>query len=329
MTLYLAAIATLLLFSALFSATEIAVTMASRVRLRTRAAGGSRSAARAERLLLHPEKAIAACLVGNTLVQCSMAALGRTALMEVGGFHTAAAEGLTTLVLVPLVLVCGETVPKALAHTYPNRTLTRLALPLQIVRWVLWPLIQVSFAIAGLVRRLAGLRPDLRDVLSREELKQFVAHSEKHGHVDRDERHLIGQIVEFWRRDPVRFARRLDALPHLSVDVFAGAAKEFMRENRLGRLVVTDSAGGDVAGVVIAAALLDAPNSARLGGYLQPVVRLAAGLGADRVLAELQRSPSQVGVQADAAQSGRLVYLLDDLLQQLLGGPGVPRQKNA
>jgi putative hemolysin len=329
MTLYLAAIAILLLFSALFSATEIAVTMASRVRLRTRAEAGSRSAARAERLLVHPEHAIAACLVGNTLVQCAMAALGRTALMDVEGFHEAAAELVATLVLVPLVLVCGETVPKALAHTYPNRTLTRLALPLQIVRWILWPVIQVSFAIAGLVRRLAGLRPDLRDVLSREELKQFVAHSEKHGHVDRDERQLIGQIVEFWRRDPVRFARRLEALPHLSTDIEAGAAKEFMREKRLGRLVVTDSTGRDVAGVVTAVALLDAPNSAKLGTYLQPVVRFAAGVGADRVLAELQRSPSQVGVQAGSGDTGRVVYLLDDLLQQLLGGPGVPRHKNA
>jgi CBS domain containing-hemolysin-like protein len=317
MTAYLLAIAVLLACTALLSAAEIAVTMANRVRLRTRAQAGRRGAARAERLLLRPERAIATCLVGNNLANIALAVYGRTAIAEGLRLGEAAADVVATVVLVPLVLVFGETMPKAMSQLYPNRTLAALALPLEIVRWVLWPLTQVSFAVAGLVRRLAGLRPDLDDVLSREELKQFVAHSEKHGHVDGQEHRLIAAIVEFWRRDPRRWARPLAQLPHLRADDSVARAKALMRGRRLGRLVVLEPDGADVAGVVIAAALLEAPNGARLASYLQPPVRLGPTGGVDRVLAELQRSPSQIGVVRMDGERLPRVLVLDDLLLRL------------
>jgi putative hemolysin len=322
----------LLLCTALFSAAEIAVTMSSRVRLRTRAERGAHGARRAELLLVHPDRAIATCLVANTLSLVALAEYGRSALMRWHRFEEPIAELIVTAILVPVVLVCGETIPKAIAQAYPNRALAALALPLEVVRWVVWPLSQVSFGVVALVRRLARQRSDLRAVLSREELKQFVAHSEKHGHVDRGERELIERIVEFWKRDPARFARRIDGLPCLRVGVTAGEAKEWMREQRISRLLLCDEAGTSVVGVVTAAALLDVPNAAPVTRVLQPPVHVDPTRGVDRVLAELQRSPAQVGVLDGSTGSprGASVLLLDDLLGQVLGRPLVlrPKQEN-
>lgn len=329
MSTHLPIILALLLCAVFFNATEIAVTMASRVRLRTRAERGARGAARAERLLLQPERAIATCLLGNTLAQVGIAAYGRAALMDGSGFDEVTADVVTTAVLVPLVLVFGEAIPKALGQMIPNRMLSALALPLRVVEYVLWPLAQVSFAVVALVRRIAGLRSELRDVLSREELKRFIAHSEKHGHVDDTERDLIARIVEFWRADPVRFGKRIAEVPHLGAQTPVGEAKEWLRARRLSRLLVVNGPE-KVAGVVTAAALADAPNSALLGSYAQPVVALEPGHGADRVLAELQRSPSQVGVIRDAGGGPPRVLLLDDLLRHLLGtGRGFMAHENA
>lgn len=283
MSVHLLTIVLLLLFSAFFSASEMAITMASRVRLRTRAERGERGAARAERMLVHPDRAIATCLVGNTLAQVGVAAYGRAALMDGAGFDEVMAEVVATALLVPLVLVVGETVPKALAQMIPNRMLSLLALPLRIVHYVLWPLAQISFAVVELVRRVAGLRSDLRDVLSREELKRFIAHSEKHGHVDHTERDLIARIVEFWRANPARFAKRIAEVPHLPAGTPVGEAKEWLRAQRLSRVLVVQGPM-HVAGVVTAAALADASNSAVLGTYAQPVVPLGPGHGADRQL---------------------------------------------
>ena len=326
MTHDLVAIGVLLLFSAFFSATEIAVTMSSRVRQRTRAERGVPGARLAERLLARPERAIITCLVGNNLVHVGAAALGREAVLAALPLGQTQAEVLAAVLLVPLVLLVGEVLPKAMAQTYPNRSLATLAGPLLVVRVVLAPLLLVCLGVAEVVRRVARFRSDLLDFLSREELKQFVAHSEKHGHVDREERELIYQIFEFWKIEPRRFLRPLADVPHLPAHAPAGEAKELMRQKRLARLVVTDASGQDVAGVVSATSLLEAPNDAPLAGYLQPPVRAQLAPGIDRLLSELQRSPSQIAVVRGPGDAPSGIIVLDDLLQHLLGraGGGAP-----
>jgi CBS domain containing-hemolysin-like protein len=317
MTGLLLALAFLMLCSMFFSATEIAITMASRVRLRTRAERGSAGARRAERLLVRPERGIVTCLVGNTLVNAALAAYGRGALLRLHPAAETTADLLSTAILVPLVLVFCETLPKALAQTYPNRTLAALALPLILVRLLVWPLTQVAIRFADAVRRLAGMKTDLLDFLSREELKQFVARSEKHGHVDAEERDLIYRIFEFWRLEPARFLRRLQDVPRLPADATVGQAQEFMRERRLVRLVVTDPTDRDVVGIATAPALLTAPPGAMVDEFLQPPVRAQLSQSVDRLFAALQRSPSQIAVLGDGDATG--IVLLDDLLQELLG----------
>jgi CBS domain containing-hemolysin-like protein len=318
MTALLAAFGLLLLASAFFSASEIAVTMASRVRLRTRAETGSRRARVAERLLRHPERALVTCLVGNNLVQIATGIVSRVAVMTALATGETMSDLLATLITLPLLLVCGEVAPKALAQTYPNRILTLLAVPLDAIRFVLWPLAAVCFGIAGAVRRLLGVQSGVLDFVSREEFKQLIAQSEKRGHVDPEERALIDRILEFETLDPRQLARPLRDVPQLRESATAGAAKRLMRDARLGRLAVTQANGSEIVGVVSASGLLEAPNEARLAAYLLPPVHLRADAGADRLLAELQRSPSQMAVVAhpDGAFG---VITLDDLLAHLLG----------
>ncbi len=76
-----------------------AITMSSRVRLRTRAEQGWGGARRAERLLAHPERGIATCLVGNTLVNAAIAAYGRGALLRLYPFSDTIIDLVSTAIL--------------------------------------------------------------------------------------------------------------------------------------------------------------------------------------------------------------------------------------
>lgn len=314
----------LLLLSAFFSAAEIAVTMASRVRMRTRVEAGSWRARLAEKLLARPERAIVTCLVGVNLANVGAAVYGTEALLSILPLTPAQGEIVGVLILVPLLLLFGEIVPKALAQTYPNRSILAFAAPLLVVRIVLWPLIQVSFAVAEIVRRLARMPSHVLDFLSREELKQFVAQSEKHGHVDEEERDLIHRIFEFWKQDPRLLVRPLVSVPRLAVTATAGEAKELMRAQRLSRLVITDVGETDVVGVVSVTSLLDVPNGDALGTLVLGAVRAELSTGVDRLFSELQRSPSQTAVVKSPDSVG--VVLLDDLLTEILGRPARPAE---
>jgi len=316
-------VALLLLASGYFSATELAVTMASRVRLRAAAAEGRRLARLAERQLRRRDHAIALCLVGNNLVNIGIAVYSRETILEFAPMSAVTADLLATLVVVPMVLVCGEVLPKALAQSYPNRTLRFNVLPLLVFRIVLAPLLFVAIGLALVVRKLAGSRGSVLEFASREDIKQFVARSESHGHVDAEERELIGHIVEFWRLDPMQFVRPLDTVPRVSLDATSGQAKERMRAAQLTRLPVTDAAGSDVVGVVSAVGLLGADNASSVARWMTPPARVRQGTGFDRLLGDLQRSPSQLAVvEAEGRALG--IVRLDDLLRRLMGAAPSP-----
>lgn len=325
MTAYILLITLLLAGAAFFAANEIAVTMASRVRLRTQAEAGSRRARFAERLLRYPDRAIVTCLVGSNLMSVAVALVGQLAVLAILDVGEATADVIATAIILPLLLVFGEVVPKALSQTYPNRILSFFAPAFTIVRILLWPLAVVCFGIVDLVRRLLGVRAGVRDLVTREEFKQLMAQSEKGGHVDENERALIDRIVEFGGLDPARIARPLAAVPCVPETATAASAKELMRREHLGRMAVTNAAGTSVVGVVSASGLLDVPNDAPLAAYLLPPVYVRTGAGSDRLLAELQRSPAQIAILS-REDGGTGIITLDDLLTHLLGSVAPPRR---
>ena len=305
----------LLLGSAFFSGTEIAATMSSRVRVRTRADHGSRLAGLALRQINRRASTIALCLVGNNLVSVALGVYGREAMATWLALGPVAADTLTPLVMVPLVLVCGEIVPKAVAQMYPNRTLIAMTPALLVMRVLLAPLYGLALLFSEVARRLARVRGDVLPFASREELKQFVARSEVRGFVEPQERELIHHIVEFWKLDPRMFVRGLHEVPHLEAGTRVRDAARQMCERRAARLVVVRD--GAVIGVVRAARLLVADPLDRVESHIEPPVQLQGLDGLDRILAAMQESPAQTGLLVPGAGAG--VVLMDDLVDALVG----------
>ena len=317
MTLLILIVA-LLLGSAFFAGTELAVTMASRVRLRTRAADGERRAAWAEGLLRRRERTIAVCLVGNNLVNVALAVYGREALLRFTSLSEAWVDVMATALVVSLVVVFGEIVPKAVSQSYPNRILVATAAPLYATRVLLAPLLLVAVAVAEAAQRAVGVGNHLFEFATREELKQFVVRSEVRGHVDPEERGLIHHIVEFWKLDPHAFIQPLETVAQVTDAARVGAVKEIMRERGVTRVLVTNLAGDAVVGVVSATHLMALDNDTPVTRPMRRPVRADLDHGLERVLADLQRSPSQTAVvrRPDASLG---IIRLDDLLRRLLG----------
>ncbi len=183
---------------------------------------------------------------------------------------------------------------------------------------LLSPLLLVAVGIAELARRAVRAHTRILEFATREELKQFVARSEVRGHVDSEERGLIHNIVEFWKLEPRTFVQPLESVTRITSDARIGDAKELIRERGVSRLVVTDPDGTHVDGVLSAPSIVALDNDTPVSHAMRRPVRANLSLGLDRLLADLQRSPSHVAVVSSAAgQTG--IIRLDDLLRALLG----------
>ena len=163
----------LLLLSAFFSGSETALMSLNRYQLRHKARQGHRGARLADRLLQRPDRLIGLILLGNNLVNFSLASLVAVIALEIGG-QPAVALGAVILTLV--VLIFSEAAPKTLAALRPER----LAFPAAVIYYpllkVTYPIVWLTNAASNGVLYLLGVRDSNNDLhsLTREELRTVV-----------------------------------------------------------------------------------------------------------------------------------------------------------
>ena len=163
----------LLLLSAFFSGSETALMSLNRYQLRHKAREGHRGARLAEQLLKRPDRVIGLILLGNNLVNFSMASLVGIITYQIGG-EPAAAFGTVALTLV--VLIFSETAPKTLAALHPERVAFPAALIYYPLLKITYPFVWLTNLCANGVLFVFGVRSSHTELqaLTREELRTVV-----------------------------------------------------------------------------------------------------------------------------------------------------------
>lgn len=147
---FLAAVLVLLVISAFFSASETAMTAASRPLMHRLAATGDKRAAMVNDLRAHRERLIGALLLGNNVVNILAAALTTDALTALFG---PAGVVYATIVMTFLVVVFTEVLPKTYSFRNANRAACALAPLVVPVVALLAPVTHtMNLAISGTLR---------------------------------------------------------------------------------------------------------------------------------------------------------------------------------
>jgi Mg2+/Co2+ transporter CorB len=192
------AIATILLcvaLSAFFSASETALTAASRARMHALEKNGDRRAALVNRLMASRARLIGTTLLGQTLVSVGSSAFLTSILVALAGERGALyATGLMTVIL----LVFAEVMPKTVAINYPDRTSLLVARVISFFVAVFGPvLIGVEVLVRGFLK-VVGIDTSRRQsILSgHEELKSTVDLLHREGGVGRSDRDMFGGLLD-------------------------------------------------------------------------------------------------------------------------------------
>src|SRR6202140_3759016 len=144
-----------LLVSAFFSASETALTGASRASMLRLTKQGNRDAAVVSSLFAKRERMIGALLLGNNIANIGASALATNIFTawfgEVGVLY---ATGVMTV----MVVIFAEVLPKTIAINAPDRVSLLVARPMKLMVYLLGPLLTVIEAIVRLLIRLLGIK---------------------------------------------------------------------------------------------------------------------------------------------------------------------------
>lgn len=210
----------------------------------------------AAQLLTGPQDLLATLVLGNTLANAGMIAVGFWATLN-GGWPQAA--GVTVALLV--ILIGGEVLPKTLAVRQPEAWALRVAKSLAGFHRIARPLHQLAQRLNALLLRAVvpkGVAP--LGALTDAEYQELVELAFQQGTLAASEKEIILQIISLDRRtakDVMQPLSRMACIPDdLSIEDMLTAARKFKHR----RLPMYDGSPDTIVGILNTRALLLDPN---------------------------------------------------------------------
>ncbi len=313
----------LLVLSALFSGSEVALFSISPGERESMRESGGTGPTRVLRLLERPRRLLAAILLLNTVVNVGAAILSTQMMLDAAeafGWGQLAALVANVVGLTFILLVTSEIAPKLIASRQPVAFA-------QGVAGFLSPLIRAVSPVADLLAGLATAVQDqvrvVAEPLSSDDIKSMADVGEAQGSIGEQERALIHSIVEFGETT-VRavMVSRVD-VQSLSSDASLDEALDLIRQTGHSRFPLYQDHLDNVLGVVYAKDLLPTldgdgatPDWAALARKPQFV---PPGKTLDDMLADFQQSSTHMAIVVDEYGGTAGLVTLEDLLEEVVG----------
>ncbi len=305
------------LMAAFASGSETAVVSCSKVRLNAKVRAGSRRARLLEDLIGSPERFFAIVLVATNIsvIACTAAATG----LAVTYFGDRGAM-VATAVMVPVFLIFGEVIPKAVFLYHADRVAIAVAPGLKVLGILLWPLVTPSTLLVRGLMRAAGMSSRRFNILStREELAFLYRTGKTEGALERREGLIIDRVFRFGQvtvRDLMVPMERVVSFPvTASVDEVIAEANQ----HTFSRFPIVSSGGRRVVGIVSLFDLLGLDGGEKLDAVMHRPLFTRENETAERLLVLMKDEAMHMAVVAGDGGEARGIVTLENILESIVG----------
>ena len=306
----------LLIFSAYFSATETAFSTLNRSRVKNRAENGDAKARLVLRLADQFDKLLSTILVGNNIVNISMASIATVFFVSLFGDRGAT---ISTAVVTVLVLIFGEISPKSLAKESPERFADFSAPLLRVLMVILTP---VNFLFSQWKKLLSHIiQSDDTPGVTEDELLTIVNEAEHDGGINPQESALIRNAIEFNEREAKDILVPRVDLEAVSVTDDIPTIANAFRSTNFSRLPVYDGTIDHIVGILLEKDFHNHIYGTNLpiSTILKPAVFVNEGMEISRLLKLLQKNKAHMAIVADEYGGTVGIVTMEDILEELVG----------
>lgn len=330
----------LLLCSAFFSASETALTAASRPLMHQLEQKGDKRASAVNRLRTKTDRLIGTILLGNNLVNIGASALATGALIALFG---EAGVAYATIAMTILVLIFGEILPKSYAFRHANNLALRVAKPVDFLATLFAPVTRtIGLFVQGVLHLIGGTQQQGSGLWpSEEELRGAIALHEGEGDV-KQERAMLHSILDLGKVTVEEVMVHRKNVTAIDADDTPEAIVTAVLASPYTRIPLWRDAPDNIVGVIHAKALLRAVQSR--GGSMTGLDIVAHSAkpwfvpDTTSLLDQLQafrRRREHFAIVVDEYGSLMGIVTLEDVLEEIVGDiadehditvPGVVRQ---
>lgn len=314
-----AAIAALMVLSAFFSSSEIAMFSLERHRIDALVEKGDRRARLVQQLRQNPHRLLVTILVGNNVVNIAMSSIA-TALFVLY-LPPGQAVLATTVVISFLVLLLGESAPKSYAVEHAESWSLRVARWLKVSQQLTFPAVVFFDYLTRAVNRVTGGRSDIETTyVTKGEIENLLKTGEKEGVIETDERKMIESVFKL--SNTITKEVMTPRLDMVSVEDTATLelALDTCIENDVTTVPVYHEVLDQVVGLVD---IRDISRALRRGWSLDdivtPTLHVPETKEIDELLKEMQEQRIHMAIVIDEFGSTEGLVTVEDIVEEIVG----------
>ncbi len=302
-----------MIFSALFSSCETAFSSVNKIRLKNYAVQGDKRAEKALKIANSFEDALTTVLVGNNIVNITMASVSTVLFTTLFG---SGAVGISTAVTTVLVLIFGEILPKSYAKENAERLSLFFAGPLSFLIILFKPIIFIFNKLASILKN-GKVEPSVTE----DELKYIIEEIEEQGVLEEQEGDLVRSALDF---DEITVNEIL--IPRVKVigvekNASIDEIKSLFIDEMYSRLPVYDKSLDNIIGMITNKRFFKmlAQGGNDITEIIQDVAHFSDLKLISEALRDMQRSKTHLAVVLDQYGGTKGIVTLEDIIEELVG----------
>lgn len=318
-TALIIAIAVLIVLSGLFSCSDMVYASVNQLRLKK----DSRKSKASKLALKHAERyntTITTILFSNNLVNIAATSL-LAVLVRIMFPDNDLVATLAPLVLVAIILIFGEILPKVIGRAYSYRLAKFFAYPVKILQWVFFPFIFLTSNVGKFFASFF-IRKKKDSAVSDEELEEMVESIEEEGVIDEDQSELLKSAIAFKETEAYEIMTP-------RVDIFAINIDEDQQKIlssdeifKHSRIPIYKGSIDNIIGMLPTKAVLRnmlASKPVNFASLMYDVQFVPRSMGISEILKLMKKNKNHVVIVKDEFGGTDGMLTMEDILEELVG----------
>lgn len=312
----------LLLLSAFFSGSETAFFSLSRIYLKKLENDRTAGAKRILSLLKQPRRLLITILFGNTFVNMAISSLATILALEIARNHAWKVSSVLTIQVIAttaVVIVFGELMPKLVALSTANVMAQFSSLPLQIIKFILQPLVWLVDKLSLFLSRKQAVDKHLGTHFTTEEFHNLIqSESSKHSLEEHEKKMLVG-LFRFRESELTEIYVPRVKITAIEEQRSMEELRDLIIESGYSRIPVYRETIDDIIGIVYVKDLLLYPQKTSITQIMRPAWFVTENMKVQTLLNQFKTKKLQLAVVVDEYGGTSGIISLEDILEEIVG----------
>mgnify|MGYP002399285964 CR=1 FL=1 len=323
----------LVLLNGVFSMSEMALVSSKKFKLEKASKRGNKKAKKALELSENPTRFLSTVQIGITLIGILLGVYSGenltndfVSILNGLSIFKPYSEQLATGIIVVLVtyfsIVLGELVPKRIGMVFPEKIITFMAAPMQLLSLMTGPFVWFLTATNNLLIRLLGLKETSEQAVSEEEIKSILKESAQGGEIQDIEHSIVERVFELGdRKVKSLMTHRSEIVFFEQADTWQQIRQKIKEEKHSAYPVTTSNDLDDITGIILLKDLFagHTEQDFQITNYIKEPIYFNENTSAYHVLESFKKEGNHYGIIVDEYGSVQGIITMDDMLDALVG----------